>query len=78
VTPVERIQAERHALRRDARRVICGDYEVVAVLLVPHRRGQELRGADALWCMTAGGPTIDQRHPAVMAHLATLDPARLP
>jgi len=33
---------------------------------------------DALDRFTAGGPTIDQRHDSVMAHLATLNPNRLP
>lgn len=33
---------------------------------------------DALLMSTAGGPDHRQRHPAVMAHLATLDPRRLP
>jgi len=77
--PVKRGERrERRAVIRAARRTICGDYEVVAVLLAPHRRGQDLRGVDALWCMTAGGPTVDQRHLAVMAHLRNLDPERLP
>ena len=33
---------------------------------------------DALLLTTAGGPDHRQRHPAVMAHLRTLDPRRLP
>jgi hypothetical protein len=49
-----------------------------AAALAGYRRGEEYHSADELHALTAGGPTIAQRHRAVMRHLRGLDARRLP
>lgn len=46
--------------------------------LAGYRRGEEYHSADELHALTAGGPTVAQRHRAVMLHLRGLDARRLP
>ena len=68
-------RAERRRASKAARLALCGGdrgENLLTVILAPGRCN------DALDRYAAGGPTIDQRHDSVMAHLATLDPARLP
>ena len=49
-----------------------------AAALAQYRRGEEHHSADELHALTAAGPTLAQRHRAVMRHLRGLDAGRLP
>ena len=42
----------------------------VVAALVRYRRGDETHSADELLTSTAGGPTLAERSPRVLAHLA--------
>ena len=52
--------------------------DFLTAALSQYRRGEENHSADELHVLTAGGPTIAQRHRAVMRHFRDLDARRLP
>lgn len=69
---------ERQKLVRRVRAQIVGADAPIVRAFVCYQRGETMHSLDALWRMTAGGPTVGQRHAAAMGHLRSLDPARLP
>lgn len=52
--------------------------DFLTAALAGYRRGEEHHSADELLLLTAGGPTLAQRHRAVMRHFRALDARRLP
>ena len=52
--------------------------DFLTAALAGYRRGEENHSADELHALTAGGPTLAQRHRAVMRHFRALDAGRLP
>lgn len=52
--------------------------DFLTAALSQYRRGEENHSADELHALTAGGPTLAQRHRAVMRHFRDLDAGRLP
>lgn len=69
---------DRRKLVRRIRARIVGDDAPIVRAFVCYERGETMHSLDALWRMTVGGPTVEQRHPAAMAHLRAIDPTRLP
>ena len=69
---------ERRKRVRRERAKICGADVAIVRVFVCYERGETMHSLDALWRLTAGGPTVAQRHAAAMDHLRSLDPARLP
>lgn len=82
MTRIEAIRNARWDRRREikaARLVICGLREVaVDVVLANYRRGDTHRGHDVLRVPWPCPSVTRGRHGRVMAHLRSLDPARLP